>query len=287
MESAPEPPPEHPAGPLFAFAETRSSPERPDSGQTDPAPAEARPGIEAARPAPAWNERTLAAALAARVGQPIEVVFGRARSYPVQATREPDGSRRVRLHQFFREAPTEAVEDLAAWLRSGRRARAASARLDAYLEQSVLALGKREPPRQRVTRGQHHDLLALHRELLAERSAAPVHHLDPIPVISFGRFSSRKPRRRLLLGSYDSERHWVRIHPLVDHELVPAEFVRFLLYHELLHAALPTECDSAGRVRHHGPKFREAERAFAGTEPALAWERKNQPMLFRLARRGS
>ncbi len=283
MESAPEPPPQHPAGPLFAYAETRGTSKQPDS---ESIPAAAPPALEGVPALPVWNEQTLGSALAAQVGQPIDVVFGRARSYPVQATREADGSRRVRLHQFFREAPPEAVHDLAAWLRSGRRARAASARLDAYLEKSVLALGKREPPRQRVTRGQHHDLLALHRELLAEPSAAPVHRLDPVPVISFGRFSSRKPRRRLLLGSYDSERQWVRIHPLVDHELVPADFVRFLLYHELLHAALPAESDSAGRTRHHGPKFREAERAYSGTEPALAWERKNQPMLFRLARRG-
>ena len=276
MANSERPPsPQHPAGPLFAFADR--------SGPAAPHPGAGRPAADATA---AWDEQSLAKALAALVGAPIEVAFGRARSYPVQATREPGGQRHVRLNAFFRHAPPQTVEDLAAWLRSGNRAGAAAGRLDAYLEQSVAALGKRELPRRRVTRGRVHDLLALHGELGQDPTAAPVHSLDPLPVISFGRFSSRKPRRRLLLGSYDPERHWVRLHPLLDDERIPELFVRFLLFHELLHAALPSERDSSGRIRHHGPHFRQHENAYSGTAAAHEFERKNQPLLFRLARRG-
>lgn len=273
-ESDLDPLPEHPAGPLFAFAEARAVPPPAEPG---------RPGPESARPA--WNERTLGEELSRRVGVPIGVKFGRARTYPVQATREPDGTRHLRLHAFFREAPDSAIADLSAWLRSGKRARAACERLDAYLDESLEQLGRRRPPRRLATRGEHLDLLRLHGELLADPTAAPVHGLDPCPAISFGRFSSRKPRRRLLLGSYDPERHWVKLHPLLDHARIPASFARFLLFHELLHAALPRELDRAGRVRHHGPRFKEAEAAYSGTAAAVEWERRNQALLFRLARR--
>ena len=251
------------AGPLFAFAVR----------------------AQAAAQTAVWTEQSLSEHLARLLGEPVAVRFSRSRTYPVQATHEPNGRRIVRLHGFFAHASPQQLSDLAAWLRSGRRARAATARLDAYIEAQVHALGPKPLPARLRTRGRHHDLAQLRASLTVEPTAAPVAALDPEPTLSYGRFASRRPRRRLLLGSYDDERGWVRVHPLLDHEDVPAFFVRYVIFHELLHAALPKEHDRAGRVLHHGPAFRRAERAFCDTQPAHAWESANQGLLFRLARR--
>ena len=67
---------------------------------------------------------------------------------------------------------------------------------------------------------------------------------------------------------------------------VPRWFVRFVLFHELLHAALGAERDSAGRRLHHGPRFRAIERAHPDHERALRWERRHLGALLRSARGG-
>jgi hypothetical protein len=87
----------------------------------------------------------------------------------------------------------------------------------------------------------------------------------------------------------------VRIHPVLDQPLVPEWFVRFILFHELLHAELDTSGASAGfeappatgaRRRFHGPEFRRRERAYPDYRRALEWERRHVRALIRSARSG-
>ncbi len=50
----------------------------------------------------------------------------------------------------------------------------------------------------------------------------------------------------------------IRINPLLDDERVAREFVRYIVFHEMLHAALPEEYRNGRRVD-HGPVFRQME----------------------------
>jgi hypothetical protein len=98
--------------------------------------------------------------------------------------------------------------------------------------------------------------------------------------VTWGRFAGRPPRRVLRLGSCDGGAPPViRIHPVLDHDSVPGWFVGFVLFHELLHVALPPVV-SGGRRLVHPPSFRRAERAHPDYHRALDWESKHVPTLL-------
>jgi hypothetical protein len=62
--------------------------------------------------------------------------------------------------------------------------------------------------------------------------------------------------------------------------------VRYVLFHELLHAIHPPRRDENRRWIHHGREFRRRERAYPGYAVAIEWEKRHIPALIRSARRG-
>jgi hypothetical protein len=229
--------------------------------------------------------------LAEILGHSIRVDYGRSRSQPVRARfeRARNGALRgmtVRVHRVFAQAPDEVVEALAAWLRSGRRARRASVLLDDWIERRLAALPRPAQPRLR-TRGAHHDLAPLAEEVLATRFRDEFAPPRARPAIGWGRRARSRCRHSLQLASFDPTLHVVRVHPVLDRADVPAWFLAFLLFHELLHAALPSERGADGRLLHHGPAFRSRERSHPDHARAIRLERKILPRLLRAARRGT
>ena len=219
----------------------------------------------------------------ARLGHALEkdvtVTFGRARTQPVRANFD-GGSVEIRLHEFFVGAPPEIMDDLAAWLRSGRRARQACSRLDGWIDTQLAALPKGEQRRSGArTRGCVHDLDPMARALFEREFAADfVSHAKP--TWTWGRRGKSRARRSLQLGCFVRELELVRIHSVLDQVAVPEWFVRFVLFHEILHAALP------GQARPHGRPFREREQAHPDYPAAVAWQKRNLESLLRSARSG-
>jgi predicted metal-dependent hydrolase len=239
-------------------------------------------------PAPR-SERDFSAQLTRALGVPVRVRYGRARRHvvvvrPDNAEGSWKGALELRLNHLFAEAPDDVVEALAAWLRSGRRARRACALLDEWIAELGERLSRmpRKAPRIR-TRGTHHDLQDLLDELLAEefdeRSLPP----GRVPAVTWGRRSGARARHTLQLGSYEHERALIRIHPVLDQEAVPRFFVRYVLFHELLHAAQHVDTGVA-RERHHGRAFRSRERRYPDYDAALRWQEQNIGRLIRSAR---
>lgn len=225
------------------------------------------------------------------LGRSVRVRFGRARRQVIVA-RPRGATLEVRLNEHFSEAPPDVRKSVAVWLRSGRRAPRACERLDRWIAELERRLGP--PPRRRVqleTRGEHHDLEPLLTDLLQREFAEGPLAAGPRPEITWGRRGTRRAKRSLQLGSYDPETRLVRVHPVLDQAGVPSFFVRYVLFHELLHALLDRaeEDDGAtatGRRRHHGPRFRAAESAYVDYERALHWQEKNVAALVRAVRTG-
>lgn len=129
-------------------------------------------------------------------------------------------------------------------------------------------------------RGSVHDLEAL---LIPERPRLP--QIEPPPV-TWGRWPSIPPVRRLRLGScaLPPSAPLIRIHPVLDHQTVPAWFVGFVLFHELLHVAYPPEVVGSRRWL-HPPAFRRAEATHPHHERAEAWEKAHLRELLARCRR--
>ncbi|MCZ6786571.1 MAG: hypothetical protein O7E54_05335 [Planctomycetota bacterium] len=217
--------------------------------------------------------------LGERLGRRVHIRYNKARTMPVRAETLRDGTWRIRLHAMFRDAPPEVWDALAAWLRAGRRARRACTLLDTWIDARLAELPNK--PRRRITlrpQGTHHDLDELASNLFADEFVLDFPDRESRPRLTWGRAANRRVRRTLTFGSFTPADRLVRIHPILDQPAVPGWFVRYILFHELLHAALPT--------LNHGGKFNERERAFGDYARAKRWEQTHIAEIIASARSG-
>lgn len=220
----------------------------------------------------------------------VEVVHTRSRRRPLQlrVLRQRSASSpsqmRIALHPFFDDAPPELRAAVVSWVRSGSKASAARETIDEYIRQ---ALARHPAPAPRVeaqrTQGQVYDLAQLGESVRCSYFAG---ELASLPSLTWGRAQRSRTRRSLRLGSCDPDGPLVRIHPVLDQSGVPEFFVRFILFHELLHVVLPPQAGEDGRWVHHSKRFRERERAHPDYGRALEWERQHLRALLRSARSG-
>jgi predicted metal-dependent hydrolase len=249
--------------------------------------------------------------LSAELRCPVRVVYTRARRTPLQvrpapransptsirpaphfrasraASASPGASGlEVRMHSMFVEAPPHVHEAVLRWIRSGRRAPKACAVLDRWIMESLERLPL-EVPRDLALRprGRRHDLEALTQDLLSRELAGEFPDREKRPRLTWGRQGPSRTRHSLRLGSFDPEGRVVRIHPVLDQDAVPVWFVRYVLFHELLHAVLPPRLGQGSRWVHHGREFRRRERDYADYSRAIAWEKAHMSELIRSARR--
>jgi len=188
------------------------------------------------------------------------------------------GNRRMlRLHYMFLTAPPTVLRALAEWVRSPRRKRS-----DGAIEQFVAVNGhmirSKTRTRQVQTTGKHHDLRAIADEVNREFFDGGID-----ATITWGRQPARGRRRSIRFGSYTASDHVVRIHPALDQDFVPGYFVRYIIFHEMLHAHLGAPKRPSGRRAVHGRAFLERERAYPDYARAVAWQ-DNPANLRRLLR---
>ncbi len=166
----------------------------------------------------------------------------------------------VRLDEAYARAPEGVWRDLRRYLRTRRRAAWETvAEFARGIQEEGVA--SRRPRRLRPTRGGN-DLAELLREVQNELFDKPV----PCR-IGWGRrgTAAGKRRRSIRFGSWNRARREIRVHPALDSERVPREFVRYIVYHEVLHGVVP-EKRRNGRRYDHTAEFRALERRFPNIE---------------------
>lgn len=215
--------------------------------------------------------------LAQRLVVPVELEITD-NTYTMISFSRRNGGYRVRLHHMFLGAPDHIVHRLAGYIRGDDGA--ASAALDGFIHENR-ALIRRVPTAQRQrrlplqTRGRVHDLgelLAEVRLLLPSTGRNVAIAWAPAPRV-------RLPRRSIKLGSYSADTQIIRIHPALDQPDVPEYFVRWIVFHELLHHHFRADLlQRRGRI--HTPEFCRLERTFPEYEQALAWERHHLDVLL-------
>ncbi len=176
---------------------------------------------------------------------------------------------RIRLHEQFLAAPAAVHAALATYLRSRRRqAWTVVAEFARSIRVAETPCPSSAAPRL-ATRGRVHDL----REIAAEVNGTFFGGQIRCRV-GWGRPRARTARRRtrsrsIRYGSWSASTRTARIHPLLDDSRVPRDFVAYIVFHEMLHAAIPGE-HVAGRRMDHGPAFCRQEARY----PDIARMRK-------------
>ena len=99
--------------------------------------------------------------------------------------------------------------------------------------------------------------------------------------VVWGRKRKRRPKEYFIFGTIQEDDRVIRINPLLDQAFVPPWFLRYILYHEMLHAVVPDEANPNGRRRVHTEKFYERERKFPRYRRARRWEEDNLARFLR------
>jgi hypothetical protein len=195
----------------------------------------------------------LRAAIAAHTRGPVQLTITRNRVM-LASVRFEGQTARVRLHEAFLGASEAVVRAVGEYVES--RSRRAWQVVGAYVR--TIAPAPRAAPIRLHTCGSVYDLQALrdrvNRQYFSGRLRCP---------IGWGRSAQRRGRSRsrsIRFGCYVRAHNLVRINPLLDDARVPAAFVEYIVFHEMLHAAVPSE--AGRRWKHHTPAFRRLERQF-------------------------
>ncbi|MHB1845512.1 MAG: hypothetical protein ACYCWW_11845, partial [Deltaproteobacteria bacterium] len=242
------------------------------------------PGLQLELPL-AQPPRTAVRRLAPLQGHQLAAVLERLAREPIRLTmhdnrstmvsfRRVRGTLELRLHHMFLSAQQELLEAIVdfATLRRGR-SRAGRA-IDAFVRAHQQDIRPPKPRASLEPRGRHHDLARLYSSLNERWFAGAIDAR-----IGWGRLPPARRRRTIKMGAYYHDTRTILIHPALDRPEVPELVVEFVVYHEMLHQAVPPTRGPTGRKRIHPTEFKERERRHPSYAGAIAWEKEHLSIL--------
>lgn len=240
-----------------------------------PYPLPAPPPVRVVRDAHEERLAHVATLVRSAAEVPLDIVLTDNRRTMISTRRNGSGLL-VRLHRMFLHAGPTVLAALGRYL-SRRDARAS--RLVGEFIESHRGLVRAAAPRLLRPTGHHHDLNELLRDVAEVDFGVSIDEVQ----ITWGRKGpGRRRKRSIRLGTYTREERLIRVNPALDASWVPRFFVRYIVFHELLHHVEP-EVEKNGRTEFHTPAFRAREQRYPEYARALAWERENLPRLLRSA----
>lgn len=99
--------------------------------------------------------------------------------------------------------------------------------------------------------------------------------------VMWGQRRKRRPKEYFVFGTIQEEDRVIRINPLLNQSFVPLWFLRYVIYHEMLHSVVPDETGPGGRRRVHTEEFNRRESEFPSYRRARRWEEDNLARFLR------
>ena len=176
----------------------------------------------------------------------------------------------VRMHYMFLRAGDDIIKEISGFI---RKRKGSTPLIRKFIHENRSFIRVRAcsscPPVKIRTQGRFHDLsemfVALNKKYFGGRISA---------LISWGKRNPRRVVRKRLLGSYSGHTNIIRINPVLDRSNVPAFFIRYIIYHEMLHSDMKEERKNGRRLL-HTPEFYQRERLFGEYEKAVAFEKQH------------
>ena len=172
----------------------------------------------------------------------------------------------LRIHRMFETMPLLIWEALRSYIFQKDRKAKAVLRKSAY--EYFSSVRKEGKPIAAV--GSTYDLQEMYDKVKSEYFPS----LDKDVAIGWAKKRNRGRGRCMTFGCYDPHHRQIRIHPRLDHPLVPSYFIEFVIYHEILHIACPPQVTATGRINAHTREFRLREKNFFDYLKAKSFEKK-------------
>jgi len=211
-----------------------------------------------------FSESDLKRYLEIGLSRPVSLVFTD-NSTSMLSARQRENILQVRMHRMFMHADGNVLDEIVSFLKNRSRSMPC---FRTFVRGRAAQLSAKAPNKVRLrTRGRVYDLDELYCEMNESYFGGRVN-----AAITWGTGSARSRVRKRTLGSYSERSHLIRINPLLDNRNIPRYVTAFVVYHEMLHAAIGIT-RQGGRRSIHSQEFRRRERLFLDHEKALAWER--------------
>jgi len=182
------------------------------------------------------------------------------------SARVSEGVLCVRMHRMFLNADSGVIGEIASFLQNKRSGMPLFRR---FISDNRGQCANKAPKRVTIrTAGACHDLGELYREINGKYFSHAIN-----TAITWGTNRPRASVRKRTLGSYSERSNLIRINPVLDRKAIPRYFVAYIVYHEMLHAAMGTTLRGKRRSI-HSREFRKREKAFTEYELAAAWGKK-------------
>jgi predicted metal-dependent hydrolase len=182
--------------------------------------------------------------------------------------RKKDDSVTVRMHRMFLTAGEEVIREIAGFIKK-RKGQTPLIRQFIRAHRALLKKSERKGrPSSLCEQGRMYHLREIFDSLNNEYFEGGIS-----AAIGWGKRNSRRAVRKRTLGSYCSTANTIRINPVLDRRTIPHYFIRFVVYHEMLHSAVKEERKN-GRRAMHTPEFRRREKLYKDYDKAIAWERR-------------
>jgi len=211
-----------------------------------------------------YSEGAFKQCIEERVGRPVSLVFTE-NSTTMLSVRKRDDILRIRLHRLFLHADNEVLDEIVSYLQGNRR-QMTHFRKFVRDNRELIQTG---PPNKVAlkTQGRFHNLRDLFDAVNEEYFGGLI-----TARITWGSRSPRCSVRKRTLGSFSERSNTIRVNPVLDKKTVPRYYIAFVVYHEMLHAAIGIS--RVGNKRSvHSREFRRREKHFKDWERAIAWER--------------
>ena len=177
----------------------------------------------------------------------------------------------VRLHRMFLEAGVAVLKELASYIKTRR---GKTPLFWEFINSNQERLNAKKSKKVRlVSKGEFYDLGKIYKGLNDEYFQGALN-----PDITWGARRRVRARQRTL-GSFTASANLIRINPVLDAKRVPRYYLEFVVYHEMLHAAIFMETSKVGqsgtngkRRIVHSPEFKRREREFKNYAQAIKWE---------------
>jgi len=209
-----------------------------------------------------------------QVKKKVELRINDNRSTMLSVKWEP-GCTKVSLHRIFLDAPENVMEALACHIR--KKNSVAAPAVKAFIEERMRMIDYSHRLKKTTlsTSGNTYDLQQLYDEINREYFGGKL----SLAITWYGR-PKLKNRSRITFGLYSAPLRLIKIHRMMDRPFFPEYFVRFVIYHEMLHHLCPSYYDEKGRHSIHTKEFKSREKEFREYARATAWLNRHYDNFF-------
>lgn len=182
----------------------------------------------------------------------------------LQIKSSPEGIKKVKIHKCFIHAPEEVIDLLAQYIK-GNRKKLQRKKLVMFARKTLSCKPQKKTKIEHT--GKFYDLKSIFDSLNEKYFNNSI-----TSQITFGKRNKKERNRSIVFGNYNPQKNIIRINRALDNSYVPDFFIRYIVFHEMLHAYLFLNGE---RFHSHSRTFKKMEKLYPEHKIAENWKREN------------